>query len=676
MSGPFADDATAGLTVLRIAHSAVVSAWRERERTLIRSGVDLTLVSARAWDEGGSTVPLQPDGDDFVIGVRTWGRRPNLFCFDPRTLWGLFGRDWDIIDIHEEPCSLATAEILLIRWLRRRRAPYLLYSAQNIEKRYPVPFRWTERAALANAGAASVCNLAAARILKGKGLAGPAAVIPLGVDVEHFSAADRPPPGDVWRIGYVGRLAPHKGVQVLIDAVAGRPRWALRIAGAGPEEAALKDQVRRLGASGQITFEGSLDHGGLARFYRSVDVVAIPSIPVSGWEEQFCRVAVEAMAAGVPIVASRTGALPEVVGDAGVLTEPGDPTALAVALGHLASEPGAWTALRRNGIARSSKFSWDSVADRYLNLYRELHERKSSLAEAVTGPAPPVQVAVVAYGDPGPLETCLEALGGAFPVVVVDNTSSQPTRVVVDRHGATYVDPGRNVGFAAGVNLALSQPRPPGADVLLLNPDAVIDAGAVLRLQQALRDDPRLACVAPAQRGVDNPAPAKVSWPVPTPARAWIDALGLGRLQGPDRFSIGSVLLLRAEALDEVGYLDERFFLYGEEADWQIRARRFGWRSGLSTEVVAIHTGAGTGGDPIRRETHFHASHERLIRKYHGPWGWAICRSGCLFGALIRSAIGPPERRRAARMRWRLYWTGPCRAEARLRPAPIQQAEP
>ena len=68
-------------------------------------------------------MPLQPrDGED-VLSVATIGRHPALFLFDPRPIWTALGRRWDVIDIHEEPFALATAEILLIRRLRRQQAP-------------------------------------------------------------------------------------------------------------------------------------------------------------------------------------------------------------------------------------------------------------------------------------------------------------------------------------------------------------------------------------------------------------------------------------------------------------------------------------------------------------------------------------------------------------------------
>src|SRR4051794_31843242 len=100
--------------VLRISHSAVVDAWRERERRLTGRGVDVRLLTARAWDEGGTRVDLVPRPDEGVTGVGTIGRHPALFLYDPRPVWRALKEPWDLLDIHEEPFALATAEILLL----------------------------------------------------------------------------------------------------------------------------------------------------------------------------------------------------------------------------------------------------------------------------------------------------------------------------------------------------------------------------------------------------------------------------------------------------------------------------------------------------------------------------------------------------------------------------------
>ncbi len=180
------------LRVLRISKSGVVTAWRERERLLRSLGVDLTLVTAVRWEEGGSTVAFSADGDGFAVPVRTLGHHPNLFVYDPVALWRILGSaNWDLIDMHEEPFGLAVAEVLTLCRLRSYRIPFVVSSAQNIDKRYPPPFRWFERWCLRRAAGAYTCNVKAGEILSRKGL-GPAPVLlPLGVDVVRF-AADGP----------------------------------------------------------------------------------------------------------------------------------------------------------------------------------------------------------------------------------------------------------------------------------------------------------------------------------------------------------------------------------------------------------------------------------------------------------------------------------------------------
>jgi glycosyltransferase involved in cell wall biosynthesis len=368
------------LRVLRISHSGVVTSWRERERGLRRLGVELTLVTAARWDEGGAAVPFTPEGDDFVVPVRTFGTHPNLFVFDPRPLWRLLGDDrWDLVDLHEEPFGLAVAEFLLLRWLRRRRTPFLVCSAQNLDKSYPLPFRWIERRSLAGAAGAYTCNTEAGEILRRKGLRGELELLPLGVDVARFRPAERRPPADRLRVGFVGRLYPVKGAHVLLAAAARDPRIDVEICGAGPEAGALATQVATLGISDRVTFHGHVDESALPDVYPTFDVLAVPSIPVPGSLEQFGRAVVEGQASGVPCVASASGALPDVVGDAGLLVPPGDPEALCDALVRVLEEPGLWTDLRDAGLASVDRYSWSGIAENQEDLYQRAVRRATTL---------------------------------------------------------------------------------------------------------------------------------------------------------------------------------------------------------------------------------------------------------------------------------------------------------
>ncbi|WP_353808022.1 glycosyltransferase [Agromyces sp. SYSU T00194] len=662
------------MRVLRVSHSAVVDEWRGRERALVELGVDVSLLSARRWHAGGTEVALRPRPGESAGGVATLGRHPALFVYDPRPIWRALGERWDVIDLHEEPFALATAEILLLRMLRGQRAPVVLYTAQNLRKRYPVPFRWFERWALRSAAGVSACNAEAARIVEEKGFAGHARVIPLGVDLDRFrpgAGADASGPADAPEVnrapdagdadepitvGFLGRLVAEKGIRVLLDAAVAEPRLRLRIGGSGPLADELADRAAAGTLAGRVELAGPIDPDAVVDFYTGLDVVAMPSLPTPSWTEQFGRVAVEAMACGVPVVSSDAGALPDVVGGAGVVVPAGDAHALADALVAAATTRAA--ELRTLGAARAAECGWDAVGRDYLDLYRSVRHEASA-------PAPPVEVVVVAYGAPDLLRRALAPVAG-LPVTVVDNSSLPEIAALCDELGVRYVDPGRNGGFAAGVNAALADRLVPGADVLLLNPDAVVSADEVSALQGALRASEDLASVGPAQVD-EHGRPARIEWPYPSPGRTWLEALGLGSLAVGPTFVIGSVLLLRAEALAQVGGLDERFFLYAEETDWAYRAHRLGWRHAAVPDVRAVHAGAGTSSDSMRREAHFHASQERYLRKHFGALGWQWARAGQWLGSMARAVALPGERGRDARRRAALYRLGPVRVEARYR---------
>lgn len=273
-------------------------------------------------------------------------------------------------------------------------------------------------------------------------------------------------------------------------------------------------------------------------------------------------------------------------------------------------------------------------------------------------------VVVVAYGSPALLETALDGLGTGHDVVVVDNGGSDDVAALCRRRGTRYVRSPGNVGFAAAVNTGVVAAGP-DRDVLLLNPDARLGWPDVLVLQERLHEAPRRAAVAPSLVRPDG-GTEPTSWPVPRPSLPWRGVVGAGGVRDGDRvFLSGAVLLLRAEALVDVGALDERFFLYAEECDWQVRAQDRGWTVAVVPEVVAEHLGAATSDDPALRAARFHAAAERFVRKWHGRAGWEVFRAGSALSALRRFAVPglrDPQVRAEQRRALRLYARGPLRS--------------
>jgi glycosyltransferase involved in cell wall biosynthesis len=198
-------------------------------------------------------------------------------------------------------------------------------------------------------------------------------VVPIGVDDRHF----RPRP-DVARVP--GRImttasadVPFKGLLPLVEAVAKlrteRPEAHLVVVGRLRAESPVGATIARLGLSGAVTFESGVSDDRMVELFAEASVAVVPSL-----YEGFSLPAVEAMACGVPLVATTGGALPEVVGESGqtgLLVPPGDPSALAAAIGTVMGDPELAGRLATNARQRVlDRFTWRACAVATADSYR------------------------------------------------------------------------------------------------------------------------------------------------------------------------------------------------------------------------------------------------------------------------------------------------------------------
>jgi glycosyltransferase involved in cell wall biosynthesis len=190
---------------------------------------------------------------------------------------------------------------------------------------------------------------------------------------EPAAGVARPRAGARWLV--VGRLAPNKAVEAAVDALFVHrrrfdPEATLTVVGkpalAG-YAAALADHVAALGLAHAVRFAGRVDDAGLAEEYGRADVLVVTSE-----HEGFCLPVVEAMAYGVPVVAYRQGALPEVLADAGVLVAGKDPFDLARAAHRVCADPGRAADLVDRGRRRLAELHLDDAGERLGTLLRAL----------------------------------------------------------------------------------------------------------------------------------------------------------------------------------------------------------------------------------------------------------------------------------------------------------------
>lgn len=213
---------------------------------------------------------------------------------------------------------------------------------------------------------------------------------------------------------------------------------------------------------------------------------------------------------------------------------------------------------------------------------------------------------VVTYNSAGWIGRCLASLRGT-PTIVVDNASGDDTVELV-RAGHPEVqllERARNGGFAVAVNQAAAMV--PDDDILLMNPDAAARPGSIATLERYLREHPSVGIVVPRLVNPDGSAQANArTFPTPWTMLARRTALGwtpVGRriheahvLAGripevarPIQSAIGAVMLVRRAAIREVGPLDERIFLYGEDWDWCYRMWARGWEVHMEPAAVMDH---------------------------------------------------------------------------------------
>jgi len=200
-------------------------------------------------------------------------------------------------------------------------------------------------------------------------------VVRNGIDTERFqpgggldlrSAAD----GEPFRAMFVGRVIPEKGPDVLVRAAALLPRGSVEVVIVGSQGFArdaplspYEQELRRLAeqSGATVRFEPFVDRDRLPDLLRSAHALVVPST----WPEPSGLTAGEGMATGLPVVASRVGGLPDIVGDAGLLVPPGDPAAVAAALRTLIDDPAERArraeASRARAVARDWSWAWGNL---------------------------------------------------------------------------------------------------------------------------------------------------------------------------------------------------------------------------------------------------------------------------------------------------------------------------
>ena len=265
--------------------------------------------------------------------------------------------------------------------------PLVVFGWENLERRLPLARWWTCQFVLNTVKAIVPGNQDGANIMRSWGYQGILEVMPqMGVDPDFFSpvpseiaanpsesrSGDRP-----FNIGYVGRLARSKGIDLIFAAVhqlrAQGLNCQITICGSGGDEQMLRDEADKQQIAEAIVWRGAVRHEAVPAEMAAFDVLVLPSRTTPDWKEQFGHVSIEAMAMGIPAIGSSSGEIPNVIGRSDLVFQEEDVDGLATILARAISNPEWRQEVSQYGLQRVRQhYTHARIADRLINLWHEV----------------------------------------------------------------------------------------------------------------------------------------------------------------------------------------------------------------------------------------------------------------------------------------------------------------
>ena len=370
------------MKVLIISKNLVAGAYHAKLRELSKLGVELTVAASPCWGDQ-RIEDVEADGYELLLartrfsGAILGGRANHIFYY-PGVSRIIEREKWDLVHIDEEPFNFCTYHAL--RACRRAGLRVVFSTSQNIMKRYPPPFSRFERVVFERASGAAAISVEASNLLRRRGYSKPIAVLPHGVDPAAFSKQDaaslrrRLGLNGHFVVGYLGRVAPEKGLDTLINALALLPKGCiLLLVGSGPVRPKLESMIEALGLSDRVRWVPWVASDQVPECMNALDVLALPTRISRNCTEKFGRVLIEAMACETCVVGSDSGEIPNVIGDAGLVFHEGDERELAERLRRLMDDSALRETLQLRGRERVlERFTRAKIAQQTVSFYRRV----------------------------------------------------------------------------------------------------------------------------------------------------------------------------------------------------------------------------------------------------------------------------------------------------------------
>jgi glycosyltransferase involved in cell wall biosynthesis len=359
-----------------VSHRYADPANRAKLKALAGLGVDVTAIVPERWVSKEGIAQTSTPGNDggvqlTTIPVRGIPSKPGLLLWNAKALRRqLTDLRPNVVHIEEEPWTQPA--VLGLRLARRLGVPGVLATAESLPRSYSIAQRLRrERSLRQAAGLVASNSLALALAVKRRPALAHTVIPQSGITLPDSRPRERQPE---FSLGFVGRLVPERGLDLLFRAcvnLAGK--WTLTVVGTGPSQEELEGLAQRLGIAARIFWLGPLPRQAVEEVWQRLDCVVLPSRTTERWVMTEGHAAIHAMAHGVAVVGTDSGALPEIIGDAGRIVPEEDVAALTAALEDLHSNRSECDRLGSIGWRRvQEQFSDAAVAGKTLAFWRTL----------------------------------------------------------------------------------------------------------------------------------------------------------------------------------------------------------------------------------------------------------------------------------------------------------------
>lgn len=370
------------LRVLFVSHAYVVGVNQGKLKAIADTGVEVALLAPSNWRalEWNRTIELEtPFPEIKTYSAPVWfSGKVGAHIYNPLVIRRVIAEfKPDVIQVEEEIFSLCALQVAF--WAKLFKKPLVVFGWENQLRSLPLFRQWVRNLVMGTTDLYLAGNQDGAEVLRSWNYQGKIEVMPqMGVDTELFAPVNKNKNEQkTVNIGFLGRLAPEKGVDILL-AAAGLLKergldFQVTLCGSGTSEADLRQEAERQQIGDRLNWRGAVPHEAAPAELAKFDVLVLPSRSIATWKEQFGHVIIEAMAMGIPVVGSNCGEIPHVIGRNDLVFPEENHEALAAILQKMICDRNWREQIGNYGIERVEQlYSHQRIARRLVTWWQSL----------------------------------------------------------------------------------------------------------------------------------------------------------------------------------------------------------------------------------------------------------------------------------------------------------------